>query len=104
RATCRLLPPHRGALDRPAVCVLSDRYSLLVGAAAVLGVWESQDGTDPFLADPAWAVLALSRIGARLGIPVPDLPDGCTRQVLHELVRRYRSGLGCDLDATVLTQ
>ncbi|MEV5156257.1 acyl-CoA dehydrogenase [Streptomyces werraensis] len=105
RATCRLLPPHGGrALDRPAACVLSDRYSLLVGAAAVLGVWESQDGTDAFLADPAWAVLALSRIGARLGIPVPDLPDGCTRQVLHELVRRYRSGLGCDLDATVLAQ
>ncbi|CAL9645135.1 MULTISPECIES: acyl-CoA dehydrogenase [Streptomyces] len=105
RETCRTLPPYgsRGLAD-PAVCVLSDRYSLLVGAAAVLGVWEGQDGTDPFLADPAWAVLALSRLGARLGVPVPDLPDGCVRQVLDELIRRYRSGLGCDLDATVLAQ
>ncbi|MEU3731031.1 acyl-CoA dehydrogenase [Streptomyces sp. NPDC033538] len=105
RETCRTLPPYGSrALADPAVCVLSDRYSLLVSAAAVLGVWEGQDGTDPFLADAAWAVLALSRIGARLGVPVPDLPDGCTRQVLDELIRRYRSGLACDLDATVLAQ
>ncbi|MFC7896687.1 acyl-CoA dehydrogenase [Streptomyces sp. NPDC057381] len=103
RETCRTLPPYGSpALTDPAVCVLSDRYSLLVSAAAVLGIWEGQDGTDPFLADPAWAVLALSRIGTRLGVPVPDLPDGCSRQVLDELVRRHRSGLGCDLDATVL--
>jgi alkylation response protein AidB-like acyl-CoA dehydrogenase len=105
RETCRQLPRHggRGPSD-PAVAVLSDRYSLVVAAAAVLGVWEGQDGTDPFLADAAWAVLALSRIGARLGLPVPDLPDGCTQQVLDELIRRYRAGLGCDLDATVLAQ
>ncbi|MFE1327353.1 acyl-CoA dehydrogenase [Streptomyces sp. NPDC058735] len=105
RETCRQLPRQGGrGLSDPAVVVLGDRYSLIVAAAAVLGIWEGQDGTDPFLADAAWAVLALSRIGARLGIPVPDLPDGCTRQVLDELLRRYRAGLGCDLDATVLAR
>lgn len=105
REECRLLPGYGSpALADPAVCVLSDRYSLIAAAAAVLGVWEGQDGTDPFLSDAAWAVLALSRIGARLGIPVPELPDGCMKQVLDELVRRYRTGLSCDLDATPLAQ
>lgn len=105
RETCRRLPPQGAAvLGDPAVCVLSDRYSLIAAAAAVLGIWEGQDGTDPFLADAAWAVLALSRIGERLGIPVPELPDGCAAYVLDELIRRYRAGLSCDLDATPLAQ
>lgn len=105
RETCRLLPPYGvSALGDPAVCVLSDRYSLIAAAAAVLGMWEGQDGSDPFLADPAWAVLALSRIGERLGVPVPALPDGCVSHVLDELIRRYRAGLSCDLDATPLAQ
>ncbi|GHI10369.1 acyl-CoA dehydrogenase [Streptomyces cellostaticus] len=95
---CRRLPTSGAALTDPAVIVLSDRYAGIVGAAAVLGVWESQDGTDPFLADPAWAVLALSRLAGRLGVPVPDLPDGIQEQVLDELVRRYREGLSYDLD------
>ncbi|MFF9573214.1 acyl-CoA dehydrogenase family protein [Streptomyces sp. NPDC014685] len=105
REECRRLPAYgTTALADPAVCVLSDRYSLIVAAAAVLGVWEGQDGLDPFLADPAWAVLALSRLGERLGMPVPDLPDGCPAQVLDELVRRYRTGRSCDLDAIALAR
>ncbi|MFB6507866.1 MULTISPECIES: acyl-CoA dehydrogenase family protein [unclassified Streptomyces] len=105
REECRRLPAYgTTALADPAVCVLSDRYSLIVAAAAVLGVWEGQDGLDPFLADPAWAVLALSRLGERLGMHVPDLPDGCSAQVLDELVRRYRTGRSCDLDAIALAQ
>ncbi|MFF8619161.1 acyl-CoA dehydrogenase family protein [Streptomyces sp. NPDC015350] len=105
REECRRLPAYgTTALADPAVCVLSDRYSLIVAAAAVLGVWEGQDGLDPFLADPAWAVLALSRLGERLGMHVPDLPDGCPAQVLDELVRRYRTGRSCDLDAIALAQ
>ncbi|MGW2183788.1 acyl-CoA dehydrogenase family protein [Streptomyces sp. NPDC001732] len=105
REECRRLPAYgTTALADPAVCVLSDRYSMVVAAAAVLGVWEGQDGRDPFLADPAWAVLALSRLGERLGMPVPDLPDGCLAQVLDELVHRYRTGRSCDLDAIALAQ
>ncbi|MEV3993777.1 acyl-CoA dehydrogenase [Streptomyces sp. NPDC049837] len=105
REQCRRLPAYGTmAPADPAVCVLSDRYSLIVAAAAVLGVWEGQNGDDPFLADAAWAVLALSRLGERLGIPVPDLPDNCLEQVLDELVRRYRTGRSCDLDAIPLAQ
>ncbi|MER6120905.1 acyl-CoA dehydrogenase [Streptomyces sp. NPDC001743] len=102
---CRRLPAYGTAtLTDPAVCVLSDRYSLIVAAAAVLGMWEGQDGRDPFLANPAWAVLALSRLGERLAIPVPELPDGCLAQVMEELVRRFRTGRSCDLDGIALTQ
>jgi alkylation response protein AidB-like acyl-CoA dehydrogenase len=101
RQACRNLPAITpGSLADPAVCVLSDRYALVLAAAAVLGVWEGQDGSDPFLAAPAWAVLALSRLGDRLGVPVPDLPQGCVEMVLQELVHRFRTGRSCDLDAT----
>ncbi|MFI0982643.1 acyl-CoA dehydrogenase [Streptomyces sp. NPDC021093] len=99
---CRRLPAAAAALTDPAVAVLGDRYCRVVGAAAVLGTWEHQDGTDPFLADPAWAVLALTRIGGQLSIPVPDLPDGCRERVLEEVVRRYRDGRSYDLDAVAL--
>lgn len=105
REQCRQLPDFgTSGPPGPAVCVLSDRYCLVVAAAAVLGIWEGQDGTDPFLADPAWAVLALSRLGARLGILVPELSDDCLGQVLEELIRRYRTGSSCDLDATELAR
>ncbi|MEV0989369.1 acyl-CoA dehydrogenase [Streptomyces sp. NPDC049949] len=104
REQCRAIPQGAAALADPAWCVLSDRYALVLAAAAVLGTWEGQDGGEPFLASPAWAVLALTRIGGRLGIPVPELPDDCLGQVLEELVRRYRAGRSCDLDATELAQ
>ncbi|MFE7778573.1 acyl-CoA dehydrogenase [Streptomyces sp. NPDC057445] len=102
RAICADLPTGRAALSDPAVVVLGDRYAMILAAAAVLGIWENQDGTDPFLSDPAWAVLALTRLAGRLGIAVPELPPGCLEHVLDELVRRYRAGLSYDLDATPL--
>ncbi|MFE7853243.1 acyl-CoA dehydrogenase family protein [Streptomyces sp. NPDC057403] len=105
REACRNLPAiTAGSLADPAVCVLSDRYALVLAAAAVLGIWEGQDGSDPFLAAPAWAVLALSRIGGRLGVPVPELPEGCVEMVLEELIQRFRTGRSCDLDATAPAQ
>ncbi|OEJ22634.1 acyl-CoA dehydrogenase [Streptomyces subrutilus] len=104
RTECAALPATRAALTDPAVVILSDRYAIVQAAAAVLGIWEGQDGTDAFLADPAWAVLALTRLAGRLGIVVPDLPESCLRQVLDELIRRYRGGLSCDLDGSELTQ
>ncbi|MET9819711.1 acyl-CoA dehydrogenase family protein [Streptomyces sp. NPDC006355] len=103
RARCRALPiPGTGPLPVASVCALVDRYALLLAAAAVLGVWEGQDGADPFLAAPAWPVLALSRIARRLGAPVPPLPDGVVELVHRELVRRCHERLSCDLDATEL--
>lgn len=101
RTACRALPATTpGTPPAPASYRLSDRYAHVLAAAAVLGVWEGQDGSDPFLTAPAWAILALSRIGRRLGIQVPEPPQDCTQTVLQELVRRSRAGLSCDLYAT----
>ncbi|MFJ6939950.1 acyl-CoA dehydrogenase family protein [Streptomyces sp. NPDC101132] len=87
----------------PQACALADRYALVLSAAAVLGVWEGQAGAgDPFLGEPAWAVLALSRIGRRLGIPVADLPDGVVEEVLGEALDRCRQQRSLDLYGTRL--
>ena len=103
REQCAALPDiARAALVDPRACALADRYVLVLAAAACLGVWQGQDGTDTFLSDPAWAVLALTRIGRRLGVAVPDLPDGTTQPVLEEVLARYRDRRSFDLYDTQL--
>ncbi|MFJ3659049.1 acyl-CoA dehydrogenase [Streptomyces sp. NPDC090119] len=96
RDQCALLP-DRSALSGPAAHALADRYGLLAAASAVLAVREGQEGHDAFLADPAWAVLALSRLGHRLGLPLPEVPKDCVTDVLDELLLRQRTGRGLDL-------
>lgn len=97
--------PAPGAGEYPvaAWCALTDRYALVAAAAAVLGVWESQDGSDPFLAAPAWAVLALIRIVGRLGLRAPEPPADVLETVRNELVRRQRGHISFDLHAAVAT-
>ncbi|WP_078606702.1 acyl-CoA dehydrogenase [Streptomyces flavidovirens] len=92
----------RAVLARPEACALADRYAHVAAAGAVLGFWTRQDGTDPFLADPAWLVLALSRLGGRLGLKLPALPPDCVDRVFGEVVARYRSGRAYDLHAGLL--
>ncbi|MFF3400024.1 acyl-CoA dehydrogenase [Streptomyces sp. NPDC002659] len=103
REECAALPGRGRALFAdPKACVLADRYALLLAAASCLGVRQGQDGTGSFLDDPSWAVLALSRIGRRLGLPVPELPDQVTGTVIAEVLERYREGRSFDLYATQL--
>ncbi|MET9424886.1 MULTISPECIES: acyl-CoA dehydrogenase [unclassified Streptomyces] len=103
REQCAALPviTHAALVD-PRVCALADRYALVLAAAACLGVWQGQDGTGTFLSDPAWAVLALTRIGRRLGVPVPELPENTTKAVLEEVLARYRDHRSFDLYDTQL--
>ncbi|NYV73384.1 hypothetical protein HW445_03425, partial [Streptomyces sp. UH6] len=68
------------------------------------GTWESQDGRDPFLADPSWAVLALSRLLARIGRPAAGAqadPAGPLGAVLAELTARRHTGRSYDIDGLV---
>ncbi|MGW3150090.1 acyl-CoA dehydrogenase [Streptomyces sp. NPDC001177] len=99
RARVLALGPEPGAAPFP----LMDRYAHLLAASAVLGVWRhNQDGSDPFLADPAWAAAALHRIARRLGAPAPDLPAECELRVSHEVQLRFSDRRSYDLYDTPL--
>ncbi|WP_458246972.1 acyl-CoA dehydrogenase [Streptomyces sp. MAI_2237] len=98
---CAALPGATGTAFDPLACVLADRYALILAAAACLGVWEQADDGS-FLADPAWAVVALTRLGRRLGLQVPDLPAPAQAAVLAEVLQRCRDQRSLDLYATPL--
>ncbi|MGW6907339.1 acyl-CoA dehydrogenase [Streptomyces sp. NPDC054940] len=92
----------RGAPAGPEALAAVDRYALLLAAAACLGVWERQDGRDPFLAGAEWPVLCLGRLVRRLGLPVPELPPECVPRMLDEVLSRFARGRGYDLHGDVL--
>ncbi|MEU4261451.1 acyl-CoA dehydrogenase family protein [Streptomyces argenteolus] len=97
----------REALSSPRSFSLADRYTLVLAAAACLGVWREQQtapagATDPFLADPAWATAVLYRLARRLGLPLPDRPGACERQVLDEAVARLHNRRSYDLYSSPL--
>ncbi|MCS0639625.1 acyl-CoA dehydrogenase [Streptomyces sp. LP05-1] len=90
-------PDGRGLGTSARWAALTDRYVLVAAAGAALGHWVRLDGTDPFLADPAWLVLALGRLAGRLGKRLPDPPPGCVQRVYGEAVARFRTGRAYDL-------
>ncbi len=99
-----LSPQDRTALASPASFALADRYTVLLAAASVLGVWrEARGGSDEFLADPSWAATALYRLARRLGQKLPDLPDSCAERVHDEVLRRFHEHRSYDLYDSPLT-
>ncbi|MFE5210996.1 acyl-CoA dehydrogenase [Streptomyces sp. NPDC056600] len=97
----------REALSSPRSFGLADRYTLVLAAAACLGVWreERRAPTGPasaFLATPAWITAALYRLVERLGLPLPDRPEGQERLVLDEVVARLHNRRSYDLYASRL--
>ncbi|MFB6819374.1 acyl-CoA dehydrogenase [Streptomyces sp. NPDC056347] len=99
RNSCATLAPlNRASLANPHTYALADRYTLVLAAAACLGVWRHQQGgPDTFLASPDWLVVALLRICTRLGIGLPGNAPGPEDEVFTELQRRYREGTSFDL-------
>ncbi|MFG2480796.1 hypothetical protein [Streptomyces fagopyri] len=101
RRPCRTA--GRDGAGGPAVRALADRQALLWLAAAVLGVQEAaDDGRGLFLGGPHWALLALSGITERLGVPLPAPAADPREQVWAELADRVRHGVDCDVYATRL--
>ncbi|WP_405872919.1 MULTISPECIES: acyl-CoA dehydrogenase [unclassified Streptomyces] len=103
RGSCRALEPgDRAALTSPVMPALADRHAVLCAAGAALATWEQR--ADGFLADPAWLVLALHRLGRRLGLTLPPLPADCVDRVTEELLARFRAGRGFDLHDAPLAE
>ncbi|MGW2916279.1 acyl-CoA dehydrogenase family protein [Streptomyces angustmyceticus] len=103
KAFTGVAPDDRKALASPHAFGLADRYSLVLTAAACLGVWhEQRAGTDAFLADPAWATAALYRLGRRLGLPLPDRPAADEERVLAEVLARLHGRRSYDLYGSAL--
>ncbi|MEU0439731.1 MULTISPECIES: acyl-CoA dehydrogenase [unclassified Streptomyces] len=98
-----LAPEDRTALASPATFALADRYTVLLAAASVIGVWQqARTAEDPFLADPAWAAAALHRLARRLGQNPPDLPAAAEARVHDEVLRRFHDRTSYDLYDTPL--
>jgi hypothetical protein len=100
RRPCRTAGADPGAV---AARALADRQALLWLAAAVLGVREAaDDGRGLFLGGTHWALLALTGIAGRLGVPLPGPAPDPRAPVWTELAGRVRRGVDCDVYATRL--
>ncbi|MFB7589202.1 acyl-CoA dehydrogenase family protein [Streptomyces sp. NPDC056169] len=80
---------------------LTDRYALLLAAAAGFGVWR-ESPPDTRAADPGWLAVALHRILRRLGRSAPPLPPGVEAGLCEEVLRRAAEARSYDLDDRVL--
>ncbi len=82
----------------PRSLAMTDRYMLVLTAAACLGCYEQLRARgDGFLSEPAWITGALTRIVRRLGIAVPALPGADVRRIQQEASRRLVLRHGFDL-------
>ncbi|WP_314615749.1 acyl-CoA dehydrogenase [Streptomyces stackebrandtii] len=80
---------------------LTDRYALLLAAAAGFGVWR-ESAPDARAADPGWLAVALHRVLRRLGRAAPPLPAGVEAALCEEVLRRAAEARSYDLDDRVL--
>ncbi|MCN9242396.1 acyl-CoA dehydrogenase [Streptomyces sp. RY43-2] len=103
-ASRALAPEDRTALAGPAAFALADRYALLLAASSAIGVRQQalRDGSDAFLADPAWLAAALHRIARRLGRRPAALPASVDARVHEEVLRRFHARGSYDLYDTPL--
>jgi hypothetical protein len=101
REFAALGPSGAGSVPDARSFPLSERYALVLAAAACLGVWR-HSGRDGFLADPAWLLSALDRVLRRLGRPVPPLPPDVEERLFAEARHRAGTRTGFDLYAAEL--
>lgn len=106
KAFAEVRQDDRKALASPHSLGLADRYTLVLAAAACLGVWREQQAAgaaaDRFLADPAWPSAALYRLCRRLGLALPDRPFASEQRVLAEVLARLHGRRSYDLYASPL--
>ncbi|MEV7232511.1 acyl-CoA dehydrogenase [Streptomyces sp. NPDC051020] len=91
-AEVELPPGDRAVTAGPDAFALAARYAVVLAAAACVGIWRhNRADTDRLLADPAWAITALRRLAARIGLRVPPGPHSGTEAALFALLLERRS-------------
>ncbi|MFH8747477.1 acyl-CoA dehydrogenase [Streptomyces rimosus] len=103
RQQCSALPAaERGPGAGPGTFALAERYTVLLAAAACLGVWRrhrGRPGSGP-LGDTQWIHAALTRLAMRIGLSDGLLPPEASEGLFTELTRRVNTSLSCCLDAS----
>ncbi len=85
----------------PRAYALAERYALIVAGAACLGVWRHRPGGG-FLADAAWAAVAVARVACRLDKAVGRVSGEDADRMLGELLYRFDDARSYDLYATAI--
>ncbi|WP_328871981.1 acyl-CoA dehydrogenase [Streptomyces sp. NBC_00287] len=95
RRAAALPPRDRTPVAGRRAFLLAERYTLLLAAAACLGIRHTADGG--FTADPLWATAALHRLAQRLGLRHGPLPEPLVARLAGELAARHEADLTFDL-------
>lgn len=95
RRAAALPPRDRTPVAGRRAFLLAERYTLLLAAAAVLGVRRHAEAG--FTADPLWAGAALHRLAQRLGLRHGPLPEPLVQRLADELAERHEADLTFDL-------
>ncbi|MEV4176363.1 acyl-CoA dehydrogenase [Nonomuraea sp. NPDC049709] len=91
----QLRPRDLGVDASPDALAVPARFAAVLAAGAVLGMWwHARSG---FLADPAWAVAALTRLAADLGHGDGELSGALVERLASELVGRFAGARAFDL-------
>ncbi|MFD9306522.1 acyl-CoA dehydrogenase [Streptomyces sp. NPDC060048] len=102
-ASCaELAGQPRGHPVSPRAYAMADRYALIVAGAACLGVWRHQQDGSGFLADPAWAAMAVTRIAGRLDKSAAKILPLGEEHLLAELLHRFDDARSYDLYSTAI--
>jgi alkylation response protein AidB-like acyl-CoA dehydrogenase len=102
-ACMELRAPDTGPAASPRVFALAGRYTVLLAAAACIGIWrEARRGPDSpsgsrFAADPTWLLAVLHRAAAQLGWEEGTLPPHLCAALYDELAIRYHARRSFDL-------
>ncbi|MEU1779366.1 acyl-CoA dehydrogenase [Streptomyces abikoensis] len=94
-----LRPKDRTVTAGPEAFALADRFTVVLAAASCLGHWLHDPAPESDGRPPAWLVVGLSRLAARLGRTPAAGTGGAEERAWTELLDRYEDRRAFDLSA-----